>query len=272
MTIHHTLDAIPLWILRVLTTLLFLVALELGFRLGRYRRRMPETEDEGPSGSVVGGALGLLGFMLAFTFSMAGDRFATRKQLVLAEANAIGTAFLRARLLPEPASVEIQDLLREYVNVRLLGAEQPGDTQRMSNEEAIRDAIIASEKLQRDLWSRTEALAQTDARSIAIGLFVESLNEVIDLHSVRVTTGIRFRIPMIIWITLCLLAFLSMVVMGFHGGLASPRRSVGTLFLTLAFVLVLSLIIDLDRGQEGFLQVGQDPLFDVRNSMESVPR
>jgi hypothetical protein len=251
----------------LLTILLFLAAIEVGFRFGHYRRLMPSREDEAPSGAMVGATLGLLGFMLAMTFSMAGNRYDARKELVLKEANAIGTAYLRARMLPEPQSTRSRDLLRKYVDVRLFGARKPEEVVGLMTETALEGAIRDSVRIHDDLWSNAEELAAADPHSIVLGLFTQSLNDVIDLHSDRVIVGIRHRIPVVIWFTLILLSVLSMVALGFHGGLSSPRRSVATLLVTFAFVAVLSLIVDLDRGQEGFLTIDQRPLFDVRDSM-----
>ena len=105
------LDNIPVWVLFIITTLVFSVASELGFRVGKFMNPMV--------GTILGASLGLLAFFLAFTFNMAGSRYDARKQLVLDEANAIETTYLRAKLLPKPYGTEIQELLREYVDVRV---------------------------------------------------------------------------------------------------------------------------------------------------------
>jgi hypothetical protein len=267
-----TLDWIPLWLLVAGTISLFLAGIELGFRFGAYRRRMPRAEDEAPSGAMVGATLGLLGFMLAFTFGMAASRFDKRKSLVLDEANAIGTAFLRAELLPAPLAVESRDLLRRYVETRVLGAEDPDEFVRIRSEDAARASIAESERLQGELWSRAAAAASGDPRAVFVGLYVESLNDLFDLHEVRMANVFYYRIPTIIWATLFALSIVAMLALGFHAGLTSLRRSFGSGLVTLAFGLVLSLIIDLDRGGEGFFQVNQQPLFDTMKSMGDAPR
>jgi hypothetical protein len=119
------LDYLPLWGLFAATVVLILLSVEGGFRLGKYRRQRSDQEKEQPVGVMVGATLGLLGFMLAFTFGVAAARFEARRQVLLDEANAIGTAFLRAELLPEPQRAETRNFLREYVDVRLAGV-QPG--------------------------------------------------------------------------------------------------------------------------------------------------
>ena len=92
----------------------------VGFRLGRWWQDREPGEQEGPTGLLVGSILALLAFLLAVTMGMASDRFDTRRGIVLDEANSIGTTFLRAGYLPEPASSQIRELLREYVPLRIV--------------------------------------------------------------------------------------------------------------------------------------------------------
>src|SRR5690606_28962629 len=138
-------------------------------------------EKEQPVGAMVGSILGLLALLLAFTFSLAASRFEARRQAVLEEANAIGTTYLRTRLLPEPERQELARLLREYVDVRL-SAVQAGQTA---------EAIKHSEELHEQLWQQAAAAAQKSSGSIMTGLFVQSLNEVIDLHAKRVLISMQ---------------------------------------------------------------------------------
>jgi|RhiMetdeSRZDD1v2_1073273.scaffolds.fasta_scaffold21094_2 hypothetical protein len=112
------LDALPLWGLFLAILLLILLSVEGGYRLGKYRRSRSEEEKEAPVGAMVGVTLGLLAFMLAFTFGLADARFDTRRQVLLDEANAIGTTYLRAGMLPDRCE-DIRTLLRDYVDVRL---------------------------------------------------------------------------------------------------------------------------------------------------------
>ena len=194
-------------------------------------------------GAMVGSVLGLLAFMLAFTFSMAASRFDARRQVVLEEANAIGTAYLRARLLPEPQRAEVAKLLREYVDVRVRGVQ----------EGKVAEAVARSEEMHEQLWSRATAAAEKNPGSIMTGLFIQSLNEVIDLHAKQVLIGVRSRIPISIWGGLFALAIGGMVSMGYQAGLSATRRSPAMLLLVLAFAGVLFLIGDLDRPYEGLL-------------------
>lgn len=252
------LDAIPVWLLFLFTVLGSLLALEAGLRLGRYRQQSRLHEQEAPVGGMVAAILGLLAFMLAFTFGMAGARFEERKRLVLDEANAIGTTYLRAELLPEPAGRSIQQLLREYVDVRISGVQQP---------EKLAASIARSEALHTLLWAQAVALGQQYPGSIPLGLFVQSLNEVIDLHTKRITAGLRNRIPTIIWAVLYLLAVFSMMAMGYYSGIAHSRRSIAVLLLTFAFSIVIQLTVDLDRGGQGVVRVSQQAMIDLQQQM-----
>ncbi len=210
---------------------------------------------------MVASILGLLAFLLAFTFGMAGSRFDTRRETVLQEANAIGTTYLRARLLPEPQRTEIARLLREYVDVRVRGIQ----------ERKVAEAIARSEELQEMIWSEAVKASQNEnANPVMTSLFIQSLNEMIDLHAKRVQVGIRNRIPFSIWLSLIALSFLSMLGVGYQAGLSATRRSPAMAGLVLAFAGVLFLIADLDRGHEGFLTVSQEAMIDLQKSMRTA--
>jgi hypothetical protein len=258
MDYNRLLDACPLWLLLLATVAVVCLAVEFGYRLGR-RRLAHSPEKEGPVGAMVGAMLGLLAFMLAFTFGLAGSRFDERRHTVLDESNAIGTAYLRAGLLPEPQRTELRGLLREYVDVRLEGAQQG----------SLLEAVARSAELHDQMWSHAAAVAAQDPRSIVNGLFIQSLNQMIDLHSTRVMVGIRSRIPMVIWAALYFVAMLAMTTMGYQQGLTGTRRSVAALAVVVTFSVIMLLIVDLDRPLEGLLRVSQQTLLDLQTSMRT---
>jgi hypothetical protein len=257
MDVTALIDYLPLWSILPLTIVIALVSVEAGYRLGGHRQPHSLEEKESPVGGMVGATLGLLAFMLAFTFGLAGSRFEDRRQVLLSEANAIGTTYLRAAMLPEPMRTESQNLLREYVDVRLV-AIQPGK---------LEQAITKSEELHNRLWSEAVAVTEKD-RSPITALYVQSLNEMIDVHAKRIMAGVRSRVPGMIWIVLYLLAILAMVMIGYHEGLTRSRRSIAVIALVIGFSSVLYLIADLDRPVHGTLQVSQQAMIDLRNSMK----
>ena len=254
------LDVIPLWVLFVVVSVIFYLAMEGGYRLGKWRHAHIAEEKETPVGAMVGSILGLLAFMLAFTFGLGATRFEERRHTVLEEANAIGTTYLRSRLLPEPQRTETARLLREYVDVRLQGVK----------EHMPEEVLTRSTRLQELLWAEAVKVAEK-SRDPITGLFIQSLNETIDVHSKRVLVGMRSRIPLSIWLGLYGLAILGMVSVGYQAGLSATRRSPAMLGLVLGFAIVLLLIADLDRGFEGFLNVSQQPMLDLQKSMQPQP-
>lgn len=115
------LEAIPLWLFFLIVITLAGLSLDYGFRLGERRRASGHPEPESPLGSMVAASLGLLAFLLAFTFNIAVARFDDRRVSVVSDANAIGTAYLRADFLDKPVRDHVKKLLREYVAVRVDG-------------------------------------------------------------------------------------------------------------------------------------------------------
>lgn len=101
-----------------------------------------------------------------------------------------------------------------------------------------------------------------------MGLFIQSLNQTIDLHSTRVVAGLYSRVPVMVWIALYSLTAVSMLGFGYHAGLTSTRRSFSFLILAITFAAVLSLVADLDRPQAGTLRVSQQAIIDLRTSMD----
>jgi len=254
------LDVLPLWALYIAILLLVLLSVEGGYRLGKYRRSRSEEEKDAPVGVMVAATLGLLAFLLAFTFGLAASRFDTRRLVLLDEANAIGTTYLRAAMLPDRRE-DIRALLREYVDTRL-EAVQSGN---------VTAGVRRSAQLQDQLWAQAVAVGETHPTSIVVGLFIQSLNEVIDIHTKRVTGGQLSRIPSAIWGALFAVAVLSLGAMGYQAGLARTSRSLAELAVAFAFAAVIGLIADLDRPQDGILTVSQQALLALRQSM-TVPK
>jgi hypothetical protein len=257
---NSLLDAIPLWALFVTTLVGMLVCAEAGYRIGGLRRAAQNKEPESPVGSVVGAALGLLWLLMAITFSLAATRFEDRRGAVLDEANAIGTCYLRAGMLPDAQHKEVRRLLKEYVDLRVAGV----------SSGSIAAAIARSGTIQNQLWAQATTAAQADPKSIQIGLFVESLNDVIDLHGKRLHASFYSRLPGTVWVVLLSVGALSFLMMGYHGGLAGNARSPAMVVVALAFACVLWLVVDLERPLDGTLVVSQQPMIDLRSSMDSV--
>ncbi len=257
------LDLIPLWAFFALTALLILGAIEFGLFLGLRRRAQREHEKEGPVGTVVGATLGLLAFMLAFTFGITASRFDTRKELLLDEVNALGTAWLRAGLLVEPHRAASENHLREYIDIRASFSPLSVDSERFVA------ALRRCEEIQGSLWEVARALAAANRSSEIDALFIASLNDVIDLHTKRVIVGMQYRIPSVLWVVLMFVSVLAMATVGYQFGLAGKRSLAANLALALTFSAVTLLICDLDRPGRGMMRVNQQPMIDLQRQINS---
>lgn len=253
-------DAIPIAALFFGTIALVLGAIEAGYRLGRAARRRSEDEKESPVSAIAGSILGLLAFMLAFTFGIVSDRYDTRRALVREEANAIGTAYLRSDFLPEADRGKAVVLFKDYV-ARRLAAAQSRDAER------VRQVLVDADQIQTQLWDMAVEHARQDMNSDVAALYVEALNEVIDIHALRLAVGWQARIPAGIWLVLSALILLGMLAIGYQTGIAGSRRSFSMAILAVSFSLVIGLIASLDRPDSGFITVSQQPLVNLQRSM-----
>jgi uncharacterized spore protein YtfJ len=240
------------------TIVLIVLSAGLGFLAGR-RALRKRGDSEAPVGSTVGATLGLLAFMLAFTFGMAAAKHEARRRLVLDEANAIATTVLRGELLSEERAAAVHALLTEYVDVRLAVARDPS---------LLATALARTAVLQSELWAIARDAARAGPTS-STSHFVGAVNEVLDLHTERMTIGVRDRIPRAIWLALYLLTFLSMAAVGYHAGMGGTARLTPLAMLVLAFASVVLLIADLDHPQQGFMVVSQAPLEDLARELHA---
>jgi hypothetical protein len=262
MYFQQLIDSLPIVGVFAGFSIVAVIAFEGGYRVGRWWQERTSDEKEGPTTMIVGSLLALMAFLLAITMGMATDRFDTRRKLVLAEANSIGTTYLRAGYLPEPASSEIRDLIREYVPLRIVTTDDLAE---------VRVRIARSVEIQTKLWSITEGLARATPESDVLALFIDSLNETIDLHETRVTAGLLARVPETILILLLLGSMLTLGMVGYNAGLTRRRSPLTAVVLIVVLVAVITLVVDLDRPREGFLRVSQQPLIDLQEQIGTLP-
>ena len=238
-------------------------SLEIGYRLGQYRRKQASREKMEAGGVAIPSILALLAFILAFTFGMAGSRFDDRKTAILEEANAIGTAYLRTRLVPASDQEAVRALLREYVDIRLKGSQDFA---------YLPQVVVRSKEIHAALWDVAVEIANQYPPSVNHSLFIQSINDVIDLHEKRVANGLYNRIPDVIWLALYTISILAMVATGFQPGLAGSRRTMASIFLALTFSCILLLIAVLDRPEYGKNIISQQVFVDLQMEMKkSLP-
>lgn len=261
----HFIDHIPLPLLFFALFALVLVATDAGYRVQKLLLSRGRGGDkEGPAGAVVQSILALLAFLLAFTFGLAAERFGERRQLVIDEASAIRTTFLQADFLPEPAKAEVKSLLKSYVELRLQYVRDPDAESKCEDYKA---KILLQ---QRGLWQTAVKLGKSNFDSDVAALFIESLNELINVHARRVTAGLYARVPLPVWIVLVVLVVLGMSALGYQSGLVESRNSPVVISLAVSLSLVMMMIADLDSPTQGFLMTGQKPLVDLAEEMHII--
>jgi prepilin signal peptidase PulO-like enzyme (type II secretory pathway) len=235
---------------------LMLTATEIGFRLGRKLETGTPESIKSQISTVEAAILGILALLLGFTVSMAVSRFETRKQLVLEEADAIGTSSLRAQLLPAPAGPEIQSLLRQYVDVRV----QYGTTG--NNLARLEDLNRQTARLQTEFWTRAAAYAQQDPNPVKVGLLLQSMNQAIDLAEAR-WIALQNHVPESVIYVNAAVGLLSAMLVGYSFGVNGRRNIFSMFMLAVSITLVLAVIIDLDRPRSGYIRVSQEPMIDL---------
>ena len=259
-------DALPVWLLFLVTTALVVFTVEIGFRLGKIVRRRSAEERESPVSAIAGAILGLLAFMLAFTFSITSDRYDTKKALVREEANVLRTAWQRSDFLQEPDRAKTRTLLREYADKRIAFAHSldPGNAQ-VTVDDATR--------IQHEIWATAVHSAKTDPfmNSDIGAMYLESLNQIADLHALRVNQGLQARVPSGIWFVLYALMVLGMIAVGYQTAIADSRRSRVTVVLAVSFSLVIALIAALDHPMSRFISIPQQPLLSLQTEMKNSP-
>ena len=239
---------------------------ELGYRLGSTGRQTQNESTRTQIISIQVATLGLLALLLGFTFAMALSRFEYRKQMVVQESNAIGTAALRSQFLPASRENGVDELFRRYVEIRL---ESVLRTEQGSSARAQLDTEVR--QIQYRLWRIANEAAEADPRSIPVGLFTHAMNEVIDIKTER-DIAVANHVPETVLLFLSALGVLAAVVLGYGNGLAGARIKVLTAAYCVIIVLVIVLTIDLDHPQKGLARTSQQSMNDLQEIMAARRR
>jgi len=238
----------------------FAISLEIGFRLG-VRRQIASDEPEKTHATALHSAtLGLLALLLGFTFAMAVSRYETRKSYMLDQANAIGTAALRARLLPAPHAERAVGLLRQYLDSRF-----------QYNAAGTDDAgITAAENragdLENQLWEIARTTLTDDPRSQPASLYTQALNEVFDIREKR-RFALNDHVPGAVTFLLYAVAMTAMGLVSYGCGLNGRRRAPANLTFAFLIALVLIIILDVDSPRAGIVRVSQESLVRLQQSL-----
>jgi hypothetical protein len=253
----------PIALFVVVVVVCELVA-EVGAWLARKKIRDGITESEGPIGTVVGAILGLLALLLGFTFSLTESRFGDRKNLVIEQANAINTCYLRSALLPDQHQAGIRKSLHAYITVLLqINSSTISEYQQEDEQLSVR-----LQNLHSQMWSQAVALRNEEMDGEIRTFFIGSLNDVINIYTERETVALIFRIPDVIWTSLLLLTVLGTFVAGYQTSNSSTRRMICVPLLAGSFALVFIMIADMDSLKSDRFHVSQKPLQNVLKLIE----
>ncbi|MEM1113204.1 MAG: hypothetical protein AAGI11_14930 [Pseudomonadota bacterium] len=255
------LDSVPIILIIILTVVVVLAAIEIGFRIGRWRRDVSTglAESEAQLSAMTGAHLALLAFIMAFSFSMAAGHYQERRALIMEDVNAISTAYLRAELIGGEDGEVIRKALYQYTVARA----EVGDL------EQAPAMIRESERLQMEIWQQIQSLINNNQVTIIHSLLIQSVNEVFDIHEARLAAGLKNRVPRVLWAILAGLLTLAMLGIGYFSGAKGSRNPIASTGLALSFSLVLIMIADLDRPAGGSVRADQGPMIALRDKLSA---
>ena len=223
----------------------------------RARRKDISEEGRPDFDIVLGAALTLLGLVIGFSFSMAVGRYDQRKNYEEAEANAIGTEYLRADLLPEADGARVRELLRRYLDLRI-------QHYRARNDDDLRRIDADTAGVQGELWSATSANVKEQQPISVVTLTVGGMNDVLNSQGYTEAAW-RYRIPGEAWVLLLVTAICCCLLFGFQARRVEPRLAI---VLPLLVAIALFLIADIDSPRSGVIRVHPQNLESLRDGLK----
>ena len=246
---------------------LMVVAIEFGFAFGRRRSQDASESAHTHIGAIQGSLLGMLALLLGFTLSLSLQRYDTRSVAVVDEANAIGTAWLRAQLLPESVRGQAMERMRQHIELR-------GDAGAIDLAHASErgDLLVQTNENLNQIWELALVAAQENPSPVTTGLFIQAFNDMIDSYGRR-DAALSRHVPQEVLLLLFATFLLTGGVVGYASGVAGHRPSIATHVLVVLIVILAFVILDLDRPRRGLIQIDQSSLVALKSSMhDSVSR
>jgi hypothetical protein len=241
-----------------------LICSELGRKIGIAQLRRNEDGLAKGIGAAESAVFGLLGLIIAFTFSGAAARFEERRHLITQEANAIGTAYLRLDILSADAQAQLRPLFRRYLDLRSHTYKNANDTV------AVAAKLKETAALQTHIWQKAlAATRQPDAPGSATMLLMPALNDMIDITTTR-AMATQNHPPMVVFILLIGLSLAGSVLVGYDMSDNKERNLLHTIAFAAIMALALYVIIDLEFPRLGFINIEQadQVLIELKDSMQ----
>ena len=228
-------------------------------RVQQRRANGAEQADHSQENYLVGSMLGLLALLLAFSFSLAVQRYEERRNLVIEEANAIGTSYLRSQLLDEPHRSRLSKLLIDYTDIRIRLGTAAGDQ---------KADLARNDRLLTEIWAAVMAARDSaNSHGTSTAIYI-TFNELIDLDFERKVAR-QLRVPVAVLVLLYAFLGLTAAVLGYV--LEERRAWIGAIFLFVLLALYVGIIIDLNRPTSGNIRESQDPMLMLRQSLQAQP-
>lgn len=248
----------------VIFIVILYAALEAGYQFGRWETKKKVVSSEKEYKDLVLTAMyALLGLMLAFTYTFTLSRADLRKQALVDESNAIGTAFLRADMIQEPTSTELQATLLEYAKSRIIKPES------ISSNQNLKNFLLQTQEAQERIWPVVQQMLNKGEPPPVEVSVVQSINDVFDIGTKRLAVSFD-RLPMILLFMLLFLAGTSLGLTGYNAGLSGKLNRGGLFMLVLFLTMVILMITDFDMSYRGFVKISQQSMFDVVRDMERM--
>jgi len=240
-----------------------LALMEMGWRIGVYRKKRDAKGAHSGLGAIEGAVYGLMGLLVAFTFSGAASRFDARRELIGHETNDIGTAYLRVDLLPPDLQPAIREDFRNYVDARLGYYRNVG-----SDEAAAKTESDKATALQGKIWSESVAACQKASVPSTTSLVLSSINSMIDVTTTR-AVAFETHPPAVVFWGMGILVLASALLAGYSLAEAQTRSLVHMFVYSAIFAIAVYVIIDLEFPRVGLIRIDSADHFvvDLRNNM-----
>ena len=242
-----------------------LLCAELGYWLGRREMRADPERVRAGTGIIEAALLGLLGLILAFAFSGASSRMESRRELIIREANAMGTAYLRVDLLPADAQPEMRARFRRYVEQRLRVYHSAGLAEAMTEQ-------AKAEQIQGEIWRAAQTAAQGQAQQqghpATTLLLLPALNEMFDSANARIW-ALRIHVPALVVLLLVVVALASAVLVGYTTSGRGGRSWLHRVGFALVISVTVYVVLDLEFPRYGLIRINDmdQMLVEVRKGM-----
>ena len=252
----------PLWVV-VILALAMILADEVGYQLGCRRSAKADEAAKDHFNAIRTSLLGLLALLLAFSFGMTAQRYDARRQLVIEDAIQLRALYLRTTVLADPRRAQLKRLLREYID----GRADTNLMQQVLTRRAAADLVARSEGIHARMWELVKSMGEQEALAGQAEELRKLLINVVSVHDKRVEAYLS-RVPApVIWL-LMVSAVTTMMAVGFSGGLSRHRGMLARALFTLLVCATILVVLELDRPEQGLLQVDQSPMIRLKQTVD----